>query len=117
MTTLEEYKKDIDSALRNMFYGTEGLQTESMCYSLFAGGKRLRPAMLLAVVDMLGGSNEEAMTMACAVEMIHTYSLIHDDLPGMDNDSLRRGRPTNHIIYGEGQAILAGDGCTNRSVI
>ena len=69
--------------------------------------------MLLAAVDMLGGSLDAALDYACAVEMIHTYSPIHDDLPGMDNDSLRRGRPTNHVVFGEGQAILAGDGLLN----
>ena len=82
----------------------------AMRYSLTAGGKRLRPSMLLAAADMLGVSREEALIPACALEMIHTYSLIHDDLPGMDNDTMRRGRPTNHVVFGEGQAILAGDG-------
>ncbi len=89
------------------------LLSQSMRYSLSAGGKRLRPAMLLAAVEMLGGSIDDALDCACAVEMIHTYSLIHDDLPGMDNDTLRRGRPTNHVVFGEGQAILAGDGLLN----
>ena len=89
------------------------LLSQSMRYSLSAGGKRLRPCMLLAAVDMLGGDGDEALDFACAVEMIHTYSLIHDDLPGMDNDTLRRGRPTNHVVFGEGQAILAGDGLLN----
>ena len=89
------------------------LLSQSMRYSLCAGGKRLRPAMLLAAVEMLGGSVEDALDFACAVEMIHTYSLIHDDLPGMDDDTLRRGRPTNHVVFGEGQAILAGDGLLN----
>ncbi len=86
------------------------LLNNAMRYSLTAGGKRLRPSMLLAAADMLGVNREEAMIPACALEMIHTYSLIHDDLPGMDNDTLRRGRPTNHVVFGEGQAILAGDG-------
>lgn len=89
------------------------LLSQSMRYSLSAGGKRLRPAMLLAAVELQGGSIEDALDYACAVEMIHTYSLIHDDLPGMDNDTLRRGRPTNHVVFGEGQAILAGDGLLN----
>ena len=89
------------------------LLSQSMRYSLSAGGKRLRPAMLLAAVEMLGGRIEDALDYACAVEMIHTYSLIHDDLPGMDDDTLRRGRPTNHVVFGEGQAILAGDGLLN----
>ena len=86
------------------------LLSKSMDYSLSAGGKRLRPAMLLAAVELLGGDVEAALDFACAVEMIHTYSLIHDDLPGMDDDTLRRGRPTNHVVFGVGQAILAGDG-------
>ncbi|MGX8705571.1 MAG: polyprenyl synthetase family protein, partial [bacterium] len=89
------------------------LLSQSMRYSLCAGGKRLRPAMLLAAVELLGGDIADALDYACAVEMIHTYSLIHDDLPGMDNDTLRRGRPTNHVVFGEGQAILAGDGLLN----
>ena len=93
--------------------GMPGLLSKSMRYSLCAGGKRLRPCMLLAAVDLLDGSVDEALDFACAVEMIHTYSLIHDDLPGMDNDTLRRGRPTNHVVFGEGQAILAGDGLLN----
>ena len=84
-----------------------------MRYSLCAGGKRLRPSMLLAAVELLGGDVDEALDFACAVEMIHTYSLIHDDLPGMDDDTLRRGRPTNHVVFGVGQAILAGDGLLN----
>ncbi len=89
------------------------LLSRSMRYSLEAGGKRLRPSMLLAAVEMLGGDTEDALDFACAVEMIHTYSLIHDDLPGMDDDTLRRGRPTNHVVFGVGQAILAGDGLLN----
>lgn len=89
------------------------LLSDSMRYSLLAGGKRLRPSMLLACVDMLGGCVEDALDFACAVEMIHTYSLIHDDLPGMDDDTMRRGRPTNHVVFGVGQAILAGDGLLN----
>jgi geranylgeranyl diphosphate synthase type II len=82
----------------------------AMRYSLFAGGKRLRPALCLAAAAACGGDVLEALPMACAVECIHTYSLIHDDLPAMDDDDLRRGRPTNHKVYGEGIAILAGDG-------
>lgn len=89
------------------------LLSDSMRYSLLAGGKRLRPSMLLACVEMMGGRIEDAIDFACAVEMIHTYSLIHDDLPGMDDDSMRRGRPTNHVVFGVGQAILAGDGLLN----
>lgn len=85
----------------------------AMKYSLFAGGKRLRPILMLATCDMLGGDLEDAVRPACALEMIHTYSLIHDDLPAMDNDDLRRGKPTNHIVYGEDIAILAGDALLN----
>ncbi|MEN9678406.1 MAG: hypothetical protein RIS76_4302 [Verrucomicrobiota bacterium] len=81
----------------------------AMRYSLFAGGKRMRPALLLAAAEACGGSDTEAMPLACAVECIHTYSLIHDDLPAMDNDDFRRGKPTNHKVYGEGIAVLAGD--------
>jgi len=85
----------------------------AMRYSLLAGGKRLRPVLSLAVCDMLGGRREDVLPFACAVEMIHTYSLIHDDLPAMDNDDYRRGRLTNHKVYGEALAILAGDGLLN----
>ena len=81
----------------------------AMRYSLFAGGKRLRPALCLAAAAACGGDEEEAMPLACAVECIHTYSLIHDDLPAMDNDDFRRGKPTNHKVFGEGIAVLAGD--------
>jgi geranylgeranyl diphosphate synthase type II len=87
---------------------------EAMRYSLDAGGKRLRPILTLAAAEAMPGQADDAlefaMPAACAVEMIHTYSLIHDDLPAMDDDSLRRGRPTSHVVYGEGMAILAGDG-------
>lgn len=82
---------------------------EAMQYSLMAGGKRLRPMMVLAAAEAVGGSAEAAIPVACAVEMIHTYSLIHDDLPAMDDDDYRRGRLTNHRVYGEAMAILAGD--------
>ncbi len=83
---------------------------ESMRYSLLAGGKRLRPILCLATAEMLGGTIVSAMPTACALEMVHTMSLIHDDLPSMDNDDFRRGKPTNHKVYGEAVAILAGDG-------
>ena len=86
---------------------------EAMRYSLLAGGKRVRPVLLLATCEMLGGDVEQARVPAAALEMIHTYSLIHDDLPGMDNDDYRRGRLTNHKVFGEGFAILAGDGLLN----
>ena len=120
MRTLKEYAKIVNERLENVIPAfDEGafsigempwLLSKSMNYSLSAGGKRLRPSMLLAAVEMMGGEASECIDFACSVEMIHTYSLIHDDLPGMDNDTLRRGRPTNHVVYGEGQAILAGDG-------
>ena len=81
----------------------------AMRYSLFAGGKRMRPALCLAAAAACSGSESAAMPLACAVECIHTYSLIHDDLPAMDNDDFRRGKPTNHKVFGEGIAVLAGD--------
>lgn len=118
--TLKDYAAIIDKRLEQLLPEAEKkipeigeipwLLENAMRYSVMAGGKRLRPAMLLACADMLNVEREEAMLSACALEMIHTYSLIHDDLPGMDNDTLRRGRPTNHVVFGEGQAILAGDG-------
>lgn len=82
---------------------------EAMRYSLFAGGKRLRPALCLAAAEACGGAMEAALPLACAVECIHTYSLIHDDLPAMDDDDFRRGKPTSHKVFGEAIAILAGD--------
>ena len=123
MKTLKAYAQIVNARLEQIpavvpegeyaIGGMPWLLSQSMRYSLCAGGKRLRPSMLLAAVEMLGGSVDGALDYACAVEMIHTYSLIHDDLPGMDNDTLRRGRPTNHVVFGEGQAILAGDGLLN----
>ena len=87
---------------------------EAMRYSLLAGGKRLRPVLVLAAADAVGLGHPDARTLAlpaaCAIEMIHTYSLVHDDLPSMDNDTLRRGRPTAHVVFGEALAILSGDG-------
>jgi geranylgeranyl diphosphate synthase type II len=83
---------------------------DAMRYSLLAGGKRLRPLLCLAACDAVGGDRRLAMPAACALEFIHTYSLIHDDLPAMDNDTMRRGRPTLHTVVGDGMAILAGDG-------
>ena len=82
---------------------------KAMRYSIFAGGKRMRPALCLAAAEACGGKAADAMPLACAVECIHTYSLIHDDLPAMDNDDFRRGKPTNHKVFGEGIAVLAGD--------
>ena len=90
--------------------GPAATLSESMRYSLSAGGKRLRPVLLLAACELAGGETIQALPYACAIEYIHTYSLIHDDLPAMDDDDLRRGKPTNHKVYGEATAILAGDG-------
>jgi geranylgeranyl diphosphate synthase, type II len=84
-------------------------------YSLFAGGKRIRPVLVLAAGEAVGGAREELMPFACAVEMVHTYSLVHDDLPAMDDDDLRRGKPTSHKVFGEAIAILAGDALLTRA--
>jgi geranylgeranyl diphosphate synthase type II len=84
-------------------------------YSLFAGGKRVRPVLVLAAGEAVGGAREELMPLACAVEMVHTYSLVHDDLPAMDDDDLRRGKPTSHKVFGEAIAILAGDALLTRA--
>ena len=86
---------------------------DSVLYSLNAGGKRLRPVIMLLTAEMIGLSDKEIMPFACALEMIHTYSLIHDDLPCMDDDDIRRGKPTNHRVYGEAVAVLAGDALLN----
>ena len=91
------------------------LLKESMSYSLLDGGKRIRPCLLLLVADMLGGKETDAMPFACALEMVHCYSLIHDDLPAMDDDAMRRGKPSNHIRFGEDNAILAGDGLLTKA--
>jgi geranylgeranyl diphosphate synthase type II len=88
---------------------------EAMRYSVFAGGKRLRPILCIAAADVYGAPEQEVLPAACALEMIHTYSLIHDDLPAMDDDTLRRGRPTCHVVYGEAIAILAGDALLTRA--
>ena len=82
---------------------------EAMRYSVFAGGKRLRPILTLAAAEACGGNEEAALFPACATELLHTYSLVHDDLPAMDDDDLRRGRPTSHVVFGEALAVLAGD--------
>lgn len=94
----------------------EDLLVEAMRYSLLAGGKRLRPVLALAWCDLCGDDYKKALPSASAVEMIHTYSLIHDDLPCMDDDTLRRGRPTNHVVYGESVALLAGSGLYDRAI-
>ena len=111
--TVDEYKSKIENALGEYFLmGEEFPQAklgEAMRYSLMAGGKRIRPMLVLEFCRISGGDVEKALPVACAIEMLHTYSLIHDDLPCMDNDDLRRGRPTNHVVYGECTAVLAGD--------
>ena len=111
--TLEQLLPAQDEALPKEAGVIPAHLCETMRYSLLAGGKRIRPVLLLAVCDMLGGPLDEAMVPAACLEMIHTYSLIHDDLPGMDDDDYRRGRLTNHKVYGVGAAILAGDGLLN----
>ena len=109
---MAERKRLIDSALEKIFPVPAGLQKqviEAARYSLFAGGKRLRPILCLAATEVAGGPIEPVIPAACALEMIHTYSLIHDDLPAMDDDDFRRGVPTNHKVFGEAIAVLAGD--------
>jgi geranylgeranyl diphosphate synthase type II len=107
--TLEKYKQLIDSRLEELIPASGRLE-EAMRYSLLAGGKRIRPALTLEFARLCGAAiDTDIIDIACAAEMLHTYSLIHDDLPCMDNDSLRRGKPTNHVVYGEWLALLAGD--------
>lgn len=110
--TANEYKNLVELKLSE-FFNPSGLSydglLESMHYSLTAGGKRIRPTLVLEFCRISGGDIEKALPVACAIEMLHTYSLIHDDLPCMDNDELRRGKPTNHVVYGECTATLAGD--------
>jgi geranylgeranyl diphosphate synthase type II len=116
MDTLEAYlqqqqqrvEKALDRWLPALDHYPPGLM-DAMRYSVFAGGKRLRPILMLAAAESVGGDSEPVLPAACALECIHTYSMIHDDLPAMDDDDYRRGKPTNHIIYGEAMAILAGD--------
>jgi geranylgeranyl diphosphate synthase, type II len=114
---LQEYltarRSEIDAALLTALPAPPACPSsvaDAMRYSVTAGGKRLRPILCLASAEAVGGDRRAAMPAACALEFIHTYSLIHDDLPAMDNDSLRRGQPTLHVVAGEGMAILAGDG-------
>lgn len=104
---LNEMVKEKDSPETNIY--------SAMRYSLLAGGKRIRPVLSMAVCEMLDGCIDEVLPFACAIEMIHTYSLIHDDLPAMDNDDYRRGKLTNHKVYGEAMAILAGDALLNQA--
>ncbi|MBE7022611.1 MAG: polyprenyl synthetase family protein [Ruminococcaceae bacterium] len=115
LTELEAKINLVNGALQKYFVKQENYQASiynAMEYSLFSGGKRIRPVLCLSCAELFG-NGEEAMPFACALEMVHTYSLIHDDLPCMDDDDLRRGKPTNHIVYGEGMAVLAGDALLN----
>ena len=110
--------KIINDALVKYMEHENNLQSkiyEAMEYSLYAGGKRLRPVLMIETAKMCGGNAEAVLPFACAMEMIHTYSLIHDDLPAMDNDDLRRGMPTSHKKFGEAMAILAGDSLLNKA--
>ena len=111
--TYETYRAMAETELEKAFAGGEEMPQhrliEAIRYSLLAGGKRIRPVLVLAFCEAVGGDAKAALPVACAVEMLHTYSLIHDDLPCMDNDELRRGKPTNHVVFGEFTATLAGD--------
>ncbi len=110
-------RRVVEESLTSFISGAENspqkIIFDSMKYSLEAGGKRIRPVLLLETIKMMGGNCSAGIPFACAVEYIHTYSLIHDDLPAMDDDDLRRGKPTNHKVFGEAVAILAGDGLLN----
>lgn len=112
-----ERTERIEAALRTYMEQDDSapLLNESMAYGLLDGGKRIRSRLLLLVTAMFGGDEERAMPFACALEMIHCYSLIHDDLPAMDDDATRRGKPSNHVRFGEGNAILAGDGLLTKA--
>ncbi|MFO0919923.1 MAG: farnesyl diphosphate synthase [Planctomycetaceae bacterium] len=117
-TEVEPLRQRIEERLAHYVIATKDCPDrlrEAMAYSLLAGGKRLRPLLVLLACEACGGTAESALPAACALEMVHTYSLIHDDLPAMDDDVLRRGRPTNHVVYGEALAILAGDGLLTRA--
>ena len=109
LTAFEEYAKKFTETLKT----EPSVLAESMKYSLLLGGKRIRPVLALATADVLGVSREDVLPYALAIEMIHTYSLIHDDLPCMDNDDFRRGKPSNHKAFGEANAVLAGDALLN----
>ena len=113
LATIAEAKETVERELERIYPEGEGTAAslyEAIRYSLLSGGKRIRATLVLETCRMLGGQSEAALPFACAVEMVHTYSLIHDDLPCMDDDDMRRGRLTNHKVYGEATAILAGDG-------
>lgn len=108
---LSDISAIVDGRLKELLKeSSPELLWKSMSYSVYAGGKRVRPALHIMAANLLSEDIEQNIDIACAIEMIHTYSLIHDDLPALDNDDLRRGKPTNHVVFGEAQAILAGDG-------
>ena len=116
---LQKKTNIVEIALKQVFPKENGFDKDifkAMEYSLFAGGKRLRPVLLLSVCEALGGDVKKAVPFACSIEMIHTYSLIHDDLPAMDNDDYRRGKWTNHKVFGDDIAILAGDGLLHHAM-
>jgi len=106
---LSSKRKQINQALDSIFANTSNKIVKAMKYSLMAGGKRIRPVLCVAAAETVGGQSQDVISAACALEMIHTYSLIHDDLPSMDNDDIRRGQPTCHVAFDEATAILAGD--------
>jgi len=109
---LAEHRELVDAELERVLAPAEGAPPrlhEAMCYAVFSGGKRIRPILTLAACEAVGGVRDRALPFACALELIHTYSLVHDDLPAMDDDDLRRGRPTVHVQFDEALAILAGD--------
>jgi geranylgeranyl diphosphate synthase type II len=117
-TSLEELREEVEAALERALPPEDPWPEtihRAVRYSLLGGGKRVRPVLALAAGEAVGGSREEVLPLACAVEMIHTYSLIHDDLPAMDDDDLRRGQPTSHKVFGEAVAILAGDALLTRA--
>lgn len=117
---LADRKKIIEQALERYLPENDGHPAElhnAMCYSVFAGGKRIRPILCLAAMEACGGDLAPAMPVACALELIHTYSLIHDDLPAMDDDDFRRGKPASHKVFGEALAILAGDALLTESFV
>ncbi|MDY3333219.1 MAG: farnesyl diphosphate synthase [Gallibacter sp.] len=122
MNSAEKFKYYKQIIEDNLDFGTKLVHDQSknvgeaMLYSLSAGGKRLRPALVMSACEFAGGKAEDALVHALAIEYIHTYSLLHDDLPAIDNDDLRRGRPTNHKVFGEAMAILAGDALLNTAM-
>jgi len=116
---LAERRQWVEDALEGLLPSDEagGTILKAMRYSLFAGGKRLRPILCMAGAEAVGGQPRKVLKFACAIEMIHTYSLVHDDLPAMDDDDYRRGVPTNHRVFGEGMAVLAGDGLLTEAMV